>query len=147
MREALARPQGEGLEPLPEAPADPVGELTRWCRSHLHALQARAPLIRTCLGEFVERPEMVTPEISCPLGAARALASYLERLKQRGLTSASFDGGVAATMLVGVLFSDAVGRDIVPDMYASHPDEAVEEYVTMFLRGIGVATSVERGGA
>ena len=90
---------------------------------------------------------MVTPEISCPLGAARALASYLERLKQRGLTSASFDGGVAATMLVGVLFSDAVGRDIVPDMYASHPDEAVEEYVTMFLRGIGVATSVERGGA
>lgn len=147
LREALSRCAGEVAAPLPEEPGDPVRELTEWSRSHLRDLRARAPLIRTCLSEFVERPDLVTPEISCPVRAVRALAGYLERLKQRKLASVSFDGRVAATMLMGVLFSDAVGRDLVPDMYDNDPDDALTEYVTLFLRGIGVETSLTRGSA
>ncbi|MBA3894961.1 MAG: TetR/AcrR family transcriptional regulator [Gemmatimonadales bacterium] len=147
LREALARCQAESATPLPEEPRDPVSELTDWSRSHLRDLQVRAPLIRTCLGEFAERPDLVTPEISCPVRAVRALAAYLARLKQRKLAAISFDERVAATMLVGVLFSDAVGRDLVPDMYSGDPDEALTEYVALFLRGIGVDTSGDRGGA
>ena len=147
LREALARCQGEGEMPLPEEPADPLRELTEWCRSHLHDLQARAPLIRTCLSEFAERPGLVAPEISCPVRAASALTRYLERLKQHELASASFDERVAAAMLMGVLFADAVGRDIVPDMYANEPEDALTEYVALFLRGIGVETSAKRSSA
>ena len=43
-------------------------------------------------------------------------------------------------MLLGALFADAIGRDIVPDMYAVPTDEALTQYVTLFLRGIGFET-------
>ena len=147
LREALSRCQGEGAVPLPEEPADPLREVTEWSRSHLRDLRARASLIRTCLGEFAEHPGLFTPEISCPVRAVSALAGYLERLKQRELVSASFDERVAATMLLGVLFADAVGRDIVPDMYPTEPEDSLSEYVALFLRGIGIETSVNRGSA
>jgi AcrR family transcriptional regulator len=145
LREALARCHSEDAAPLPEEPGDPLRELAEWSRSHLRDLQARASLIRTCLGEFAEHPGLFTPEISCPVRAVGALAGYLERLKQRDLVSASFDARVAATMLMGVLFADAVGRDIVPDMYPNEPEDAVTEYVALFLRGIGIETTVKRG--
>jgi AcrR family transcriptional regulator len=147
LREALARCEGQDAAPLPEEPTDPLRELTEWSRVHLRDLQARAPLIRISLGEFAEHPELFTPEISCPVRAASALAGYLERLKQRELVSASFDERVAATMLMGVLFADAIGRDIVPAMYANEPEDALTQYVALFLRGIGVETSAERGSA
>jgi AcrR family transcriptional regulator len=141
LREALWRCQAEGSIPLPETPQDPLQELTDWSRSHLLHLHQRAALIRTCLGEFAERPELVMPEINCPVQAARALAGYLERLKQRGLAVESVDPGAAASMLLGALFADAIGRDLVPDMYVVPTEEAVTQYVALFLRGIGVETS------
>jgi AcrR family transcriptional regulator len=141
LREALARCQPEGVVPLPAEPHDPQLELTEWSRSHLAHLQQRASLIRTCLGESAERPELVGPEITCPVHAARALAAYLARLRARGLATAPFDPGPAAAMLLGALFADAIGRDIVPDMYAEPAEAAVAQYVTLFLRGIGVETS------
>lgn len=147
LREALARPRVDRSEALPDDPSEPARELTEWGRAHLSAFQARAPLLRTCLGEFAEHPDLVIPEISCPARAARALAGYLERLKQRGLASAPFDALVAATMFMGVLFSDAVGRDIVPDVYSNDPDAALTQYVALFLRGIGVEPSGKRGSA
>jgi AcrR family transcriptional regulator len=147
LREALARCHAEGMVPLPEVPQDPQQELTDWSRSHLLHLQQRAALIRTCLSEFAERPDLVTPEISCPVQATQALATYLERLRERGLTAESIDPRAAAAMLLGTLFADAIGRDIVPDMYAVPTEEALAQYVALFLRGIGVETSTPRSRA
>lgn len=147
LREALARCQGEGAATLPEEPTDPLRELTDWSRSHFRDLRTRASLIRTCLAESAEHPGLFGPEISCPFRAVSALAVYLERLKQRELAPASFDERGAATMLIGTLFADAVGRDIAPDMFAGEPEDALTEYVALFLRGIGVETGIERGGA
>jgi AcrR family transcriptional regulator len=147
LREALGRCQAEGIVPLPETPDDPLQELTAWSRSHLQQLHQRAGLIRTCLGEFAERPDLVTPEISCPVQATLALAGYLERLKGRGLAAESVEPRAAAAMLLGTLFADAIGRDLVPDMYAIPMEEAVTQYVTLFLRGIGVETSSPRSSA
>jgi AcrR family transcriptional regulator len=144
LRQALARCQGDGTVSLPDRPRDPVRELTEWCGSHLRDMHARAPLIRTALAELVERPGLVTPEVSCPTQAVSALTAYLGRLKQLELASAPFDERVAATMLMGVLFSDAIGRDIVPQMFANEPDDALRDYVVLFLRGIGVETSAKR---
>jgi AcrR family transcriptional regulator len=140
LREALGRCQAEGFVPLPEDPHDPLQELTDWSRSHLQHLHQRAALIRTCLGEFAERPDLVSPEISCPVQSARTLAAYLERLKERGLAAESTEPRAAATMLLGTLFADAIGRDLVPDMYSVPTEEAPAQYVALFLRGIGVET-------
>jgi AcrR family transcriptional regulator len=138
LREALAQCHAEGVVPLPDSPSDPLQELTDWSRSHLEHLQQRAALIRTCLSEFAERPDLVTPEISCPVRAAQALAAYLARLQGHGLLAPSVNTRAAAAMLLGALFADAIGRDIVPDMYAVPTDEALAQYVALFLRGIGL---------
>jgi AcrR family transcriptional regulator len=143
LREALARCQGEDAVPLPKDPSDPVRELTEWCRSRFRDMHARAPLIRTALAEFAERPELVTPEVSCPIQAVSALTDYLGRLKQLELATARFDERVAAAMLMGVLFSDAIGRDIVPEMFANEPEDTLRDYVALFLRGIGVEPSAK----
>jgi hypothetical protein len=54
--------------------------------------------------------------------------------------------GPAAALLIGTLFADAMGRDIMPDLYANKPDHALREYIALFLRGIG-AESKLRGAA
>ena len=144
LREALWRCQAEGTIPLPETPQDPLQELTDWSRSHLLHLHQRAALIRTCLSEFAERPDLVTPELSCPVRAAQALAAYLERLREGGLAAESIEPRAAAAMLLGTLFADAIGRDLVPGMYSMPTEEASAQYVALFLRGIGVETSTQR---
>jgi AcrR family transcriptional regulator len=138
LREALARTNGSPAAELPEQPQDPAAELLAWAGSHIADLRGRQALIRTCMGEYAEHPGLFAPENSGPVRAARALAQYLLRLRQRGLARAEFDPGAAAALLIGTLFADAMGREIMPDLYANEPDQALREYVTLFLRGIGV---------
>lgn len=145
LREALAHCHAEGDVALPDVPQDPLSELTEWSRAHLEHLHQRATLIRTCLSDFAERPELVMPEISCPARATRELAAYLERLKERGLASESFDTAAAAAMLLGALFADAIGRDVVPELYPTSPEHAAARYVEVFVCGIGVETRNARG--
>jgi AcrR family transcriptional regulator len=138
LREALARCQGPDGAELPEEPSDPMAELLAWAGSHVTDLRRRQALIRTCMGEFAEHPGLFVPEHSGPVRAARALTQYLRRLRQHGLAQAEFDPGAAAALLIGTLFADAMGREIMPDLYANEPEQAVREYVALFLRGIGV---------
>jgi AcrR family transcriptional regulator len=138
LREALARCRSEDSADLPEVPRDPAAELTAWAGSHLTDMRERRALIRTCMGEVAEHPALFVVEDSGPVRLARSLAGYLERLRRRGLARAEFDPATAAALLMGGLFADAVGRDIMPHMYANEPDEALREYVALFLRGIGV---------
>jgi AcrR family transcriptional regulator len=123
---------------LPQSPAHPQEELTAWARSHIELLRRKRALIRTCMGDFEEHPEMMPPCGSPAAQAAQALCVYIESLRRAGFTSAAVDSGAAATMLMGALFADAMGRDLMPDMYRGTPEEGVAEYVRIFLRGIGV---------
>jgi AcrR family transcriptional regulator len=137
IREAIARCQRASAIALPATPTDPFRELCDWARSHLAEMRGQRALIRTCMGEFEEHPEIIAPENSPPSQAAKSLARYLGRLREMGLATATFDEGVAATMLMGVLFADAMGRDIMRDMFATQPEEALREYLRVFLRGLG----------
>jgi AcrR family transcriptional regulator len=138
LREALARSQDpNGAELLPEKPVDPTSELLIWAGSHITDMRGRQALIRTCMGEFAEHPGLFVPENSGPVRAARALTQYLTRLRQRGLARAEFDPSAAAALLIGTLFADAMGRDIMPELYANRPDKALSEYIALFVRGIG----------
>jgi AcrR family transcriptional regulator len=139
IREAISR-AGTSLtpDPLPSTPREPFRELREWGRAHIAELRERRSLIRTCMGEIEEHPGIFSHENSPPALAAKALCRYLRRLRDANIAKAPFDEVAASTMLMGVLFADAMGRDIMPDMYQNDPDEALDHYVRLFLRAIGV---------
>jgi AcrR family transcriptional regulator len=132
---------------LPDVPGDPAVDLLEWARSHLAELRARRSLIRTCMGEIEERPEAFPCENSAPAQAAQSLCRYLRRLRDTGRTAAMFDEVAASAMLMGALFADAMGRDVMPDMYSNDAEQAVREYVRLFLRAVGVTPAVSEGAA
>ena len=139
IREAIAR-AGRPLvsDVLPQVPRDPFTEVRNWAKTHIAEMRQRRSLIRTCMGEIEEHPGIFSAENSPPAVAAKALCQYLRRLRNAGIAKAQFDENAASTMLMGVLFADAMGRDIMPDMYQNEPDDAIDEYVRLFLRSIGV---------
>ena len=139
IREAIARAGTTGVtDRLPAVPRDPFNEVRNWAKTHIAELRERRSLIRTCMGEIEEHPGIFSAENSPPAVAAKALCHYLRRLRDAGIAKAQFDEVAASTMLMGVLFADAMGRDIMPDMYQNDPDQALDEYVRLFLRSIGV---------
>jgi AcrR family transcriptional regulator len=139
LREAITRAGSSDLpEMLPDLPRDPQRELSEWARTQITELRERRALIRTCMGELAEHPGIFPSENSPPALAARALSRYLGRLREVGLAKAPFDEVAAAAMLMGILFADAIGRDIMHDIYRNDPDKALAEYVRLFLRAIGV---------
>jgi rhamnogalacturonyl hydrolase YesR len=90
------------------------------------------------MGEIEEHPGIFSAPNSPPAIAAKALTQYLRRLREAGMAKASFDETSASAMLIGALFSDAMGRDIMPDLYGNDADEALDGYVQLFLRALGV---------
>jgi hypothetical protein len=67
----------------------------------------------------------------------RQLTDYTEKLvRQRGLDLTIDEINVACRMLQGALFADAMGRDIMPDMYPTLR-RAAEGYARMFLSMLG----------
>lgn len=140
LREAIGRDWAAVECPKPPArPDQVVAELTAWACSFTDRLRAAAPLIRTRMGEFEEHPGIVPPDGSPPARAALGLVSYLEQLRDRGLTTTAFDPPAAAALLIGALFTDAIAREGMPDMFTSDAHAGIAEYVRIFLRGIGVA--------
>jgi AcrR family transcriptional regulator len=139
IHEAITR-AGSSLVPpkLPEFPREPFREVRDWARAHITELRQRRSLIRTCMGEIKEHPGIFSQENSPPALAAKSLSRYLRRLKESGMAKAPFDEAIASTMLMGALFADAMGRDVMPDLYRNEPDQALDEYVQLFLRSIGV---------
>ena len=122
---------------LPEVPEDPERELTEWCRTHLAHLRRSRSVIRTSMGEFEQSPEMAGCVGQAPARAADELHAYLLKLRELGMADCGFDARAAAAMLMGALFSDAMGRDITPDRFGYAPDEAPAKFVQLFLRAIG----------
>jgi AcrR family transcriptional regulator len=148
IREAITRAGSSIVSPaFPDPPRDPSRELREWAKAHIAALRKRRSLIRTCMGEIEEHPGIFSAENSPPAVAAKALTKYLRRLRETGQAKAQFDEVAASAMLMGVLFADAMGRDVMPDMYRNDPDQAIDEYVKLFLRSVGVGRRRNVGGA
>lgn len=122
---------------LPDQPVNPRAELLAWARMHWEQLWSRRAVIRTAMGEIEEHPELLPQENHATACAGRELKGYLERLRAAGMARAEFATSAATTLLMGTLFADAMGRDIMPFIYRLEPAEAIEEYVDIFIRGIG----------
>ena len=128
------------LVELPQIPVDPHAELQHWAatiRSHIYATRL---LMRRCMSERDEHPQLSAAANRGPMRAAAELQNYIGRLQTHGFIKGDVDVKAAAAMLMGTIFSDAIGRDATPDIYPSTPAAAIEQYATLFLRAIGAST-------
>lgn len=130
---------------LPETPEDPERELTEWCAVVIERLRSKRSIIRKCMSEIEERPEMISTAVNTPVRATNDLAAYLRKLKSRGQTSADFDVLAAAAMLIGAVFHDAMGREMMPQVYPAL-SKAPRLYSRMLLNAIGYQASESPAG-
>lgn len=128
---------------LPEQPSNPRAELTAFCRTHHRGIYENRALIRKTMAEFEEHPEGAAVAREITAGIERELQGYLSRLRRAGRAGGRWRIGTATAMLMGTLFADAVGRDCMPERYPASADQAVAEYVELFLRAVG-ATPASR---
>ena len=143
MQEALRwKAQALFTSTLPAEPADPFVELLAFARNHYDALSKHRDLIRVSMGEFAEHPEAT--QMACREAEAmdQALRTYLTRLRAKGWAYGEWDVDAAASMLLGTLFSDVMGRDCMPQCYPFSPEAGVRQYVALFLRSIGADAHV-----
>jgi AcrR family transcriptional regulator len=143
LQEALAWESRHVIEGvgLPAEPVDPQNELLEFCRRQHRVLLASGPLIRTSMAEFGEHPEATRLVCQAPVRLAEELQQYLVRLRAAGLASGDWQPRAAAALLMGTLFSDAMGRECMPERFPPE-QEAITQYVELFLRAIGAPASV-----
>jgi AcrR family transcriptional regulator len=125
------------LRLLPADPVDPRAELIEWTRALHRDLYKVRLLIRRSMGEFEEHPEMCTHGMQVSVRLAEELTAYLRRLKAQALATGTWDERAAAAMLMGAVFTDALGRDTTPERFPYSMREAVERYIDLLLRAIG----------
>ena len=133
----------EAIPPLPPVPEHPEAELTRWVLAHHTQLCEMREMIRQMMGQAAERPEVASCAGNGPCGAAALLREYVVRLRRGGWLAmgpgstppADVSAGVA--MLMGAMFADAMGRDVMPEMFPVAPENAIGSYVRLFLRALG----------
>jgi AcrR family transcriptional regulator len=163
--EALRSRAGVGGEvlALPADPVDPERELEVWATAHLAELRASRSLIRQVMSDVEQRPEVAPCVSSGWCAADGALRRYLVRLVELGFVHAEAEpvratgtarrstrqavtGPVlvrydevfaAGAMLMAALFSDAMGRDLMPELFPQPVDRAPALYVRLFLRSVG----------
>jgi AcrR family transcriptional regulator len=159
---------GAGRATLPVDPVDPESELTEWATALLARLRDTRSLMRKTMSEVEERPSAACAA-HVVAGDAEELRTYMRRLAGagfvewggaddilplrrpggRGAGSAADsprveDAYAAGTMLIGALFADAMGRDMMPGMYPEPAERAPALYVRLFLRAVRCAQSPRR---
>lgn len=124
---------------LPDEPGDPLADLTTWCTSQLTFLRNTRALIRKCMAELEEHPQMAACMRHGPDLSQAQLGTYVRRLVDaRALDVSDEDVQVACMMLQGALFSDAMGRDMMPDLFPRPLRRAGAHYARLFLRMLGI---------
>jgi AcrR family transcriptional regulator len=139
LQEAIRGSNGIAItNPLPSDPQNPAEELTQWCAAVVTHLHDRSSVIRKCMGEMEERPELGDQAVEAPVRATNDLCTYFRGLRSKGFTNQDFDPAVASAMLIGALFHDAMGRDMMPGAYPKPANEAPGKYARLILRALGV---------
>ena len=144
--EAIREHAPRATEPggLPDQPVDPEHELTAWCNAQLTHLRAARSMIRKAMGEIEEHPEMAPCMSEGTQGAFRELLEYVGRLDHVAESITEDEVQTAAAMLISVLFSDAMGREMMTSLYPRPEAGAAALYSRLFLRAIGCESSSRR---
>ncbi len=128
----------ESTAELPKQPVNPEQELVRWAEAFATHLRGARGMILKCMGDLEERREMAACIYSGPTHAFNELRGYLAHLRKAGLVDASTDPTTAAAMLMGSLFGDAMGRDMMPSSYPPAA-KAPGLYAKLLLRALSSA--------
>ena len=123
---------------LPRNPSDPQRELAEWCDGQLRGMRRSRSLIRQTLADLEEHPEMAPPICASQSTHFQRLVDYATRVASPVTDADRENLTVACSMLFAALFSDAMGRDVVPAAYPSPEEDAADRYVRVFLRALGV---------
>lgn len=130
---------GDPMANLPMVPVDPMAELTAWSEAVIQHLRSMRAMIRRCMSEREEHPELSRSSNVGPIHASNELSGYLKRLREHGFIDAEFDPQAAAAMLIGALFADAMGRDVMAGIFPASP---ADEYSRLLLRAVGFQESI-----
>ncbi len=123
---------------LPQIPVDPLAELLEWARDVRSHIVSNRSLIRRCMSEREEHPQLIAIANKGPHRAATELQAYFVRLQEYGFAKQPFDAKAPAAMLIGTLFADSMGRDVMPDIYPATPEDALQQYTRLVLNAVGV---------
>lgn len=121
---------------LPDEPADARAELTAWATAEHNHLVTHRSSIRQGMSELGERPELCKCMAQGPRGGYTRLRHYFTRLVETGHARKDANPLHAAAMLLGALFADAMGRDMLPEVLPP-AKQAPAVYVDLALRAIG----------
>ncbi len=138
LAEAINCQDPMGTVSLPLEPVDPWNELHVWCEGHAVALREMRAMIRKTMADLHEHPEMGPHLCRGQTPHFNELVTYAKRVVAKYPSAAGADVVTACSMLFSALFGDAMGRDIVPDVYPQPEHEATARYVRVFLRALGV---------
>ena len=127
---------------LPAEPRDPEAELIQFALEHHQALWESRSVIRKCMAEFEEHPSMSQPARKKTAEVDTDCTTTWCGCRMSGRTSLDWEPKAATAMLMGTLFADAMGRDCMPECCPGTPRQAIEQYVRLFLTGIGVQVAV-----
>jgi AcrR family transcriptional regulator len=145
IRAAVHHAAGTGEAWLPAVPERPYEELVRWARDHYRRLCQRAPMIRACLGESNEHPEMMERVSHGPMRVGAELRRYLSQLCGQEEKNGASEVDVAAGMLMSMLFTDAIGRGAMPLLFPIAVQEAPARYAEFVLHALGVMAESPEG--
>jgi AcrR family transcriptional regulator len=135
IREALRVVARERRPMLDVAAPDALAELNRWALACFTHFYDHRNLIRRMMGEMVERPEIAPGLCQDTNEEFFQLVRFLEALRERGQVRDDVRSEAAAGMLIGALLSNALWRDLLPDM--PPPEENVRFYVELLVRAVG----------
>ncbi len=135
---ARAHVTGDHAVPLPERPAQPQKELESWCAREIERLRDSREFILQCLAEEATNPELGETGAMPMAQVAAELSRYVGALARDGRVAHGQDSAAAMTMLLGAMYSDALGRANIPGVVTASPAEAPGLYVRLFLRALGV---------
>jgi AcrR family transcriptional regulator len=146
---AILRSANEDALHLAADPEQPESELHEWAKAQHEKISRKRAFVRQLMSDAADRPDAAACAGHGPNIALSELRAYVDRLRRRGFVAESSgispaEVGAAATMLMGAVFSDAMNRDLMPDMFPQPKEETLLAYVRIFLRGLGALSQPVR---
>ena len=136
-----SRSQTGPMPLLPDVPVEPLKELSAWAEKDHAFLLERRGMIRATMAEMAERPACAPTVADHPIVSFHDLTGYVKRLARYGFIPSAKDAAPASAMLLGSIFADAMGRDMMPAMFPP-ADKAPSTYVRLFLRALGATLAL-----
>jgi AcrR family transcriptional regulator len=128
---------GELTVELPATPRRLRSELTVWALAHHAEIDGKRHLIRNCLAEWEEHPQLAPVICEGGMKAFTEMTRYLTAARNAGLLGAQGSLEAAAVMLMNAVFMDAMMRDVGPITPPQSVPDAVAMFVDLVLRALG----------